>query len=281
MKKRNIAALAGVAAIFVVGGSLAYFNQTMEVENNFDTAKYGSTLVEDFNPSDGHDWEPGVEVNKDVLVTNTGDKPVVVRVRFDETWKRGEEAFVDIKAGDKTLNGEENKIMNVFQGNPADGVATADVDDSVVEKKLANTKDWIYQDGYYYYHTALGSKLSTSEVLDAVKLSEKADMGQFLKKKYYSLAETAGENDWIPFPENKDGKEMTEAELAASLPEGQVIRHIKSDVAADAQALGYADADYTLKITAEVIQATSEAVNAVFGKGAEFKAPDGCDWELK
>lgn len=280
MKKRNIAALAGVAAIFAVGGSLAYFNQTMEVENNFDTAKYGSTLVEDFNPSDGHDWEPGVEVNKDVLVTNTGDKPVVVRVRFDETWKRGGEAFVDIKAEDDTLDGKENKIMNVFQKDPADGEATADVDDSVVEKKLANTEDWIYQDGYYYYRTALGSKLSTSEVLDAVKLTEEADMGQFLKKKYYSLAETAGENDWIPFPE-KDGKEMTEAELAASLPEGEVIRHIKSDVAADAKALGYADADYTLKITAEVIQATSEAVDAVFGKGIAFEAPNGCDWGLK
>lgn len=280
MKKRNIAALAGVAAIFAVGGSLAYFNQTMEVENNFDTAKYGSTLVEDFNPSDGHDWEPGVEINKDVLVTNTGDKPVVVRVRFDETWKRGDEAFVDIKAEDDTLDGKENKIMNVFQKDPADGEATADVDDSVVEKKLANTEDWIYQDGYYYYRTALGSKLSTSEVLDAVKLTEEADMGQFLKKKYYSLAETAGENDWIPFPE-KDGKDITEAELAASLPEGEVIRHIKSDVAADAKALGYADADYTLKITAEVIQATSEAVDAVFGKGTAFEAPNGCDWELK
>ncbi|WP_294150596.1 BsaA family SipW-dependent biofilm matrix protein [uncultured Clostridium sp.] len=280
MKKRNIAALAGVAAIFAVGGSLAYFNQTMEVENNFDTAKYGSTLVEDFNPSDGHDWEPGVEINKDVLVTNTGDKPVVVRVRFDETWKRGDEAFVDIKAEDDTRDGKENKIMNVFQTDPADGVATADVDDSVVEKKLANTEDWIYQDGYYYYRTALGSKLSTSEVLDAVKLTEEADMGQFLKKKYYSLAETAGENDWIPFPE-KDGKDITEAELAASLPEGEVIRHIKSDVAADAKALGYADADYTLKITAEVIQATSEAVDAVFGKGTAFEAPNGCDWELK
>lgn len=280
MKKRNIAALAGVAAIFAVGGSLAYFNQTMEVENNFDTAKYGSTLVEDFNPSDGHDWEPGVEINKDVLVTNTGDKPVVVRVRFDETWKRGDEAFVDIKAEDDTLDGKENKIMNVFQKDTADGEATAKVDDSVVEKKLANTEDWIYQDGYYYYRTALGSKLSTSEVLDAVKLTEEADMGQFLKKKYYSLAETAGENDWIPFPE-KDGKEMTEAELAASLPEGEVIRHIKSDVSADAKALGYADADYTLKITAEVIQATSEAVDAVFGKGTAFEAPNGCDWELK
>ena len=280
MKKRNIAALAGVAAIFAVGGSLAYFNQTMEVENNFDTAKYGSTLVEDFNPSDGHDWEPGVEINKDVLVTNTGDKPVVVRVRFDETWKRGDEAFVDIKAEDDTRDGKENKIMNVFQTDPADGVATADVDDSVVEKKLANTEDWIYQDGYYYYRTALGSKLSTSEVLDAVKLTEEADMGQFLKKKYYSLAETAGENDWIPFPE-KDGKDITEAELAASLPEGEVIRHIKSDVAADAKALGYADADYTLKITAEVIQATSEAVDAVFGKGTAFEAPNGCNWELK
>ena len=30
MKKKHIAALAGIAAVFAVGGSLAYFNQDLE-----------------------------------------------------------------------------------------------------------------------------------------------------------------------------------------------------------------------------------------------------------
>ena len=280
MKKKNIAALAGVAAIFAVGGSWAYFNQTLEVENNFDTAKYGSTLVEDFNPGDGHDWEPGVEVNKDVLVTNTGDKPVIVRVRFDERWAREGDAFVEIGAEDDAVDGSENKIMKVYQTDAKDGIALADKDDSIVEKKLVNTDKWIYEDGYYYYSTELGANASTEEILDAVRLTEDADMGKFLKTKWYSLAEKPGENDWIPFPK-KNGVEVTEAELEASLGEGEVIRHIRADVAADPDAQGYSDADYTLKITAEIVQATNEAVNAVFGNDNEFTAPAGCTWTLQ
>ena len=33
MKKKHIAALAGIAAVFAVGGSLAYFNQDLEAVN--------------------------------------------------------------------------------------------------------------------------------------------------------------------------------------------------------------------------------------------------------
>lgn len=33
MRKKHIAALAGMAAVFAVGGSLAYFNQNLEAVN--------------------------------------------------------------------------------------------------------------------------------------------------------------------------------------------------------------------------------------------------------
>lgn len=86
MKKKNVLALAGVLAVCAVGGTMAYFNQTMEAENVFDTGKYGSTMVEDFKPSEGQNWEPGATVNKVVKVVNTGNLPVVVRVKMDEKW---------------------------------------------------------------------------------------------------------------------------------------------------------------------------------------------------
>lgn len=46
MKNKKLKAIAGLVAVAVIGGSLAYFNQTMTVENPFDTNKYSSELVE-------------------------------------------------------------------------------------------------------------------------------------------------------------------------------------------------------------------------------------------
>ena len=72
-KNKKIAGVAGLAAIMVIGGTFAYFNQTMTVTNPFDTGKYDTNVTEDFKPEDGDNWEPGAEVNKDVTVKNTGD----------------------------------------------------------------------------------------------------------------------------------------------------------------------------------------------------------------
>lgn len=289
MKKRNIAALAGVAAVLTIGGSLAYFNQTMQVENNFDTAKFGSTMVEDFKPSEGKDWQPGVEVNKDVVVTNTGDVPVVVRVKMDEKWMRGNDTFKTIAADDE----KGNRIVEVKQGegreeDAKDGLT--DPDKTVVHKTL-NTDDWkLADDGWYYYVSnvpAAGEEGNTTEkFLDAVRLANDADMGEFVKTKYYQLE---GEDKWEKFPVDEVTKEqVTEEKLEEMMTaDNKVIAKIKADVAVKTDAegntinKGYSDADYTLTITAEVVQATKEAVDATFGMGASFTAPEGCTWVLR
>lgn len=291
MKKRNIAALAGVAAVLTIGGSLAYFNQTMQVENNFDTAKFGSTMVEDFKPSEGKDWQPGVEVNKDVVVTNTGDVPVVVRVKMDEKWMRGNDAFKTIVADDE----DGNKIVEVKQGegqeeDAKDGLT--DPDKTVVHKVL-NTDDWkLANDGWYYYVSNVpaageeGADNTTAKFLDAVKLADDADMGKFVKTKYYQLED---EETWNKFPVDEiTNEQVTEEKLEELMTaDGKVIAKIKADVAVETDAdgntinKGYSDADYTLTITAEVVQATKEAVDATFGNGGSFTAPTGCTWVLR
>ena len=61
MKNKKMAAgIVGLAIVALVGGSLAYFNQTMTATNNFSTKQYGSTLTEDFIPE--KDWEPGTPI---------------------------------------------------------------------------------------------------------------------------------------------------------------------------------------------------------------------------
>ena len=88
MKKKHIAALAGIAAVFAVGGSLAYFNQDLEAVNVLKSGDFDTEIVEEFRPEDGKDWKPGTTVNKDFAVKNSGDVPMVVRVSFQETWEK-------------------------------------------------------------------------------------------------------------------------------------------------------------------------------------------------
>ena len=110
MNKKVVGAL-GLAAVALVGGTFAYFTQTSTIDNPFDTAKYGTVVVEDFKPEDGEDWTPGAQVNKDLYVDNTGDRPVVVRVKFEDIWSRNGVVFKELNSTDS---------MNIGIGDPTE-----------------------------------------------------------------------------------------------------------------------------------------------------------------
>lgn len=181
MKKKNMIALAGLVAVCGIGGTLAYFNQTMEAENAFDTGKFGSTLVEDFKPSDGQNWEPGATVNKVVEVKNTGNLPVVVRIKMDETWVNKDKGELVKKTSTEEIGkAGDNKLVNIYQEKNGDGL-WAD-DDSVVKKEIDKSGNWIFHGGYYYYKNELAAGAPTDAFLKSVTLIEDVDMGQYQEK---------------------------------------------------------------------------------------------------
>ncbi len=137
-RNKKIAGVAGLAAIMVIGGTFAYFNQTMTVTNPFDTGKYDTNVVENFTPEDGDNWEPGAKVNKDVTVENTGDYDVLVRVKFDESWVNK-----TTKTWTKTNKGMDTTTS---QENATDGLVAND--GSVVTKILneENKDKWVYNE---------------------------------------------------------------------------------------------------------------------------------------
>lgn len=262
MNKKKIAGFAGLAAVMVIGGTLAYFNQSMEIENPFDTGKYDSVLVEDFNPSDGDDWEPGATVNKDVEVKNTGDYDLVVRVKFEETWQnKSDQSWAKRNAG--------NDVMTVSQENADDGLIANDK--SVVTKTLTNEDNWSYNsaDGYYYYKTNLTKGASTGTFLDSVTLLENADMGKYESINYYTTADARPD-------ESEIGSDPTLqwVQYVGKLPDS--AKHSMAITKLQKNAYGYANADYTLRITAQTVQATDAALS-VFGLTSQ---PAGCTWNL-
>lgn len=258
-RSKKLLVAIGLVIVIAVGGVFAYFNQTMTVENPFDTGKYDSVLTEDFSPSDGQNWQPGVEVNKDIQVTNTGNYDILVRVGFDEKW---------VNKDTRTLV-KENKGMDAatWQESATDGLTANDR--SVVEKIL-NDENWVYNaaDGYWYYKANLTAGAATGTFLDAVRLLEDADMGHYTVNNYYTSAEAKPDRATI-------GTDPAVAWVAyeGAVPDG--AKHTMSVTGQDPAAPGYGNANYTLTITAQTVQATEAAMTDVFGLAA---APAGCNW---
>lgn len=263
-KNKKIAGVAGLAAIMAVGGTFAYFNQTMTVTNPFDTGKYDTTITEDFKPGDGEKWEPGAEVDKDVTVKNTGDYDVLVRVKFDEKWVNKENKNI----------AKENQGMDdsTYQKDATDGLTEAD--GSVVAKKLDKT-NWVYNedDGYWYYNQNLTAGTDTGKFLDSVKLLEDADMGSYIVTNYYTTKE-------IKPAETVIGDENSDPSTCWVPYTGEVPKNATHNMVVTKQnpeKPGYGNADYTLTITAQTVQATEVAMKDTFKLDS---APTGCTWNL-
>ena len=60
--KKSLSALISLAAIVLVVGTLAYFSRDLTVENRLKTAKYDTTIEEEFIQTDKR--APGVVLNK-------------------------------------------------------------------------------------------------------------------------------------------------------------------------------------------------------------------------
>ncbi len=281
MSKKRVTAIVALSALVVVGvigGTYAYWNQTATIENPFDTGSYGTSLIEDFTPEEN--WQPGVEIDKEVYVENTGDQDVIVRVKLDESWT------YDGETEAYKTNTAEGDVYDVYQESETDGLTAADK--SVVTKYFEEDTNWVDGgDGWYYYTVNLASGSYTDSWLTSVKLLDDADMGAYETKTYVTTDEDLDENTvWYEY-DLEDGMPMyvgtngafyySEAD-AADDANAEFVQHSKSenalelDTDGDEVGLGYSSSDYVLTITVQTVQATAEAVESVFGTGTTTEA---------
>lgn len=303
MNKKVVGAL-GLSAVALVGGTFAYFTQSSTIDNPFDTAGYGTVVVEDFKPEEGENWEPGAEVNKDLYVDNTGDRDVVVRVKFEDIWSRtdanGTTTYLNFSQGNDATGILDNKVTvaKPSQLDPNNGETQGD--GSVVHKYFVEgwENDWVYnaEDGYFYYKhnlTAAGQPGSTTgKFLDSVKLKSDVDMGKFMTQFYTTTKEERPATSkvhaemiaagWVadgdPQPAGRDANGNI---LNASVTAKDGSTFTAAITTPEAGKLGYSDADYVLRITIETVQATDQAVKATFNDGHDLQSIMGdLDWNL-
>lgn len=84
MKKKAALGLAGLAAVAAIGGTWAYWNQNLSVDNEFKAGNFDSDIVEEFKPEE--DWLPGETVEKVVSVKNSGNVDMAVMTKITQKW---------------------------------------------------------------------------------------------------------------------------------------------------------------------------------------------------
>lgn len=243
---KKVKVLAGLLALALVAGTIAYFTKSMSVDNPFSTKKYGGETVEKFTPE--NNWEPGGQVTKEVQAKNTGNYDLYVRVKFDEKWERDGKviAGTELSSADKTKFFPDSADKSVQDG-------------SSVYKHLSGVENKFWKDGndgYFYYTKALSKDQMTSTLMDYVTLCKDANMGSY----------TVSEMKYALVDAGKTADELTDADYTLSaapdqVPDGKVL-YQKKVVSLDAENAGLAGANYTLTITTELLQASADAAKA-------------------
>lgn len=278
-RKTSIIALVALLVVALVGTTIAYWSQKSTIENPFSTGdQYGSTIVEKFTPKDGEDWLPGVKVPKSVTVSNDGNTDILVRAKLTETWTRK-------SGGDAYIKLEGAPVYNPGQTNKTDGLTTGD--QSVVRKNFAPGGKWTdpQTDGWCYYKTNLTKGSKTEPWLDSVELVKDIDMGAPINT--FSVATDDKAATWYTLPAGttetpkyvtiKDGKATPVDKNATG---AQPVLYGKQEIKINPAAPGYSNSNYVLTVTVQTVQATKDAVNAVFGSNMATTQPTGCTWNL-
>ena len=223
-RKKSLIAIISLSAFLVIGGAVAYYNSTTNVDNKLKTGQFKSEVVEKFTPKDN--WEPGDKVTKEVGVENTGTGNIVSRAMWSETWK--------------TADGEDITITS------------ADPRASVVEKEYGNK--WIYSnsDGYFYYDGIISSGgRAEDKFLKSIMLSGDVDFAETKKTVVYYSTMTTGE------PSKVTNNPETGWAVAPNTGIPNNATYNKTVVTGNGK---YASANYTLTITVQVYQANKQAV---------------------
>mgnify|MGYP005761787041 CR=1 FL=1 len=308
MKKmsKKATALAGLGVLAVVGGTFAYYNQTVSLENPLTTGHYDNELIEDYTPPTD-DLKPGATIDKVVGAKNTGDYPVMVRIKMDEVWRQkdADGNNQDIISHDSTegdgfaaiaIGTEDVGYGNEFDADQADDTdGLVDGDESVVRKNLAEdfAEDWTYNanDGYWYYNKILNPDQTTGNLLESITLASDIDLGHYIQKDWYYVGPSSMTQDKVPtWNEYTVTRDETSGEVTDIIINGASVGDRNGDDIIDAidmalalnitskqklfrkneslldeYAKGYADANYTLTVTSQFVQATPDALETEFG----------------
>ena len=236
MKKKAALGLAGIAAVAVIGGTWAYWSQDLTATNEFETGKFDSDIVEQFTPPAVGEWLPGVTTEKNVKVTNSGDVDMALVAEITQEWNReGESLPIRFAAPDPSpiTRGYENAAVINWGENTAmhDITAIDSVADSEAKDKwvLVDVSD-DYSKLIFVYNGIVPAGEETPELLNSVTLNSKIESWVSEKNYFY----------------DENGEQQVEEKGWMEV--------------------NYEDAQYTMDIHVNTVQATGDAIREIFSQ---------------
>ncbi|MGN1411189.1 MAG: BsaA family SipW-dependent biofilm matrix protein [Oscillospiraceae bacterium] len=235
-KKAPLIALASLTAVGIIGSTMAYYYNSSQFTNNFQTSGYSTTDKEIFNPNDGDDLNPGAKVNKDVIIENTGKSNILVRVKYEEKIGDGQYTVSDLTS--------EPTLQNPWIAD------------------FVNSDSFTYQDGYYYYMDFLKPNEKVQH-LDSVTLWKGYNPSQVGKVQYFGYKIDPSSDDtsdnnirWLTSGIQSDGSLVTvdDKTITISNPNSDEVEEY--NLAGIKYETQYNGVKYSLKVTIETAQAT-------------------------
>lgn len=144
--KKLVIAIVILLFVGIVGLTIAYYTNSISIENEFNVKTYKTTVSEDFISPDN--WLPGDTTSKIVHATNSGDIDQAIRIHINEKWVNSK--------------GEELPLIQKVDGN---NIVVAIIN-------FDNLDDWfkVTEEGeeYYYYIHKLKPGESTNSFISGV-----------------------------------------------------------------------------------------------------------------
>lgn len=163
-KKRKLLVFLGISIFTFLGGTLAYFTTSATFKNIFNTAKYETQIIENFESPDN--WTPGTTTSKEINVTNKGTIDMAIRASYSEKWTDG-------NGNELPLKDSNNNVAAIINFN----------------------SDWTKneEDGYFYY----GSKDSLTKLVPNATSSSFINSVTFNENIVADLTKTESEDGKI------------------------------------------------------------------------------------
>lgn len=273
--KKALLGIAALAAVTVIGGSWAYWSQDLSAVNEFETGKFDTDITEEFTPPTPGEWVPGVEWEKNVTVTNSGDVKLAAIATINQMWIRTEDVNDPQKPTEVVLPkaGEYFDLMFEKEGdfkeyasqvNWGDVVALESLKDDAAAMLIGNTvtglNDAEAADKWVLVKVTNNNKTNR----DGAGFSDV----QFI---YNGIIGTEEDNKVTnplvlgvtlnPAIETTVTKKVVENKLENNIP--TVVTKTVTN-----PAYGYDSAKYTMTVNATTVQATEAAIKEIFaGKG--------------
>lgn len=267
--KNKRAVIVAVAAVFVIGGVFAYWAQELLTHNSFKTAFYDTSITEEFVSPSG--WLPGQETNKDVWVKNDSTIPVFVRVKIKQEWVRTENIY-DVDGNEISPIKGETLPLTFDTDSGSQYAAQIQWGEDVVKLRTGTDNDFRNPAVFSLRSGKAGNGVpEVYSVSDAAGkwliLNEKPDENGELEIIYIGSVESQQKTpllvDSVTMnPEIRQTVLRKDTRYNEETGKWETVTTVNSQT-------GYDCSRYTMTVTAETVQATTEAVQEVFGSGYE------------